>query len=83
MFVPSRPRLLRRYLHASVPPKPHPIIPPAQENVKRHGFTFPEVNVLLLVDWVNAVTEENIILDLEVSDFAALAEHGARRRATR
>ena len=43
-----------------------------QENVQRHGFTFPEVNVLLLLDLVDQLINEHILLDLEVKDFADL-----------
>ena len=45
-----------------------------QENVKRHGFTFPEVNVLLLLDLVDQLVNEHILLDVEANDFGQLAK---------
>lgn len=43
--------------------------------MKRHGFSFPEADVLLLLDLSQQLVNEHVMLDPEVNDFADLAMH--------
>jgi len=44
-----------------------------QENLKRQGFTFPEADVLLLLDLSTQLVNEHILLDADVKDFGELS----------
>jgi len=63
------------YARNLVPPthfaRPPPTFP-NQENVEKKNFTFPEADVLLLLDLSAQLASEHVLLGVEADDFAAL-----------